>query len=383
MRKKVLATSWHPGGANAIVPVIKRLSDEKTVDVITVGHQYSEKIFEAAGINYKKIADYGLQDVSSGSMETLIKAEAPRLVLIGTSTQDENNKDVIEQTATLAAKKQNVLTLAVLDFWGNYSQRFNDIYTDTGEKFKFLPNKIAIMDQYAMEDMLSEGFDKNRLVITGNPHFDNLESRAKAFTPAEKQGIRDKIGLSAEVIFFYAASAWEKDAKDFGYWDLDNIQLINEAINELPGEQKNKVGIAIKLHPRVPPEDLDAITKYLNTHSNNQIKLVSGIGPQELALASDLTFTPASTIGIEAVYMGKPCISLQPGLSGPDFLYILTKNGIIPIGYTKQECKELVKRAILNEPYRKQALIEQASSFRTDGKATERVANLVYELLQS
>jgi len=380
MKKKILATSWHPGGANAIVPVIKRLSDEKKVDVITVGHQYSEKIFEAAGIPYKKITDYGLKDVSSGSMDALIQTEAPRLVLTGTSAQDENNKDVIEQTVTLAANKQNVLTLAVLDFWGNYSMRFNDIYT--GEKFKFLPDKIAIMDQYAMKDMLSEGFNKNRLAITGNPHFDNLESKAKAFTSSEKQGIRERIGLTTEIIFFYAANAWKKGMKDLGYWDLDNIQLINEAISELSDDQKNKIGVAIKLHPRVPSEDLDAITNYLNTHPSNQIKLVTGIGSQELVLASDLTFTPFSTVGIEAVYMGKPCISLQPGLTGHDFLSILTKNRIIPVGYTKQECKDLVKRAIVNEHYRKKDLVSKASTFRTDGKATERVTNLVYDLLK-
>ena len=79
--------------------------------------------------------------------------------------------------------------------------------------------------------------------------------------------------------------------------------------------------------------------------------------------------------------MSKPCISIQPGLITEDFLAVLTKNGLIPVGYTKEDCKSLVKKAILDDDYREKQLIEQASSFRTDGKATERVTNLVYEML--
>jgi hypothetical protein len=380
MRKKVLATSWHPGGANAIVPVIKRLSNEKRVDVVSIGHQYSENIFESSGIPYKKIADFGLKDVSPASMEVLIQAESPELVLTGTSAQDENNKEVIEQTATLAAKKQNVLTLSVLDFWGNYSLRFNDIYT--GEKFKFLPDKIAIMDKYAEKAMIDEGFENQKLIITGNPHFDNLESKAKRFTDADDKKLRQQIGMSQEILIFYAANTWKKDAPISGYWDLDNIRIINHAFNELPKQQQNKAGLIIKLHPRTPEEDVREIANYISENSSNNIRQVTDIGAQELVLASDLTLTSNSTVGIEAVYMGKPCISIQPRLKTADGLSILTKNKIIPVGYTVQECKNLIRKSILDPKYRQEELMKKASSFRTDGKATERVTNIVYEMLR-
>jgi len=88
-----------------------------------------------------------------------------------------------------------------------------------------------------------------------------------------------------------------------------------------------------------------------------------------------------STVGIEAVYMRKPCISIQPGLITEDFLAVLTKNRLIPVGYIEEDCKSLIKKVIVDKTYREKELIEQASSFRTDGKATERVTNLVYEML--
>ncbi len=62
---------------------------------------------------------------------------------------------------------------------------------------------------------------------------------------------------------------------------------------------------------------------------------------------------------------------------------ILTKNEIIPVDYTPEDCRALVKKAFVDRNYREQELIQQASSFRTDGRATERVTDLVYQLLES
>ena len=372
--KKVLAASWHPGGINAIIPVIKQIEADKKVSLTLIVQEYSEAILQQATIHYKTISDYSLENVSKESMHKLLEKENPDLVLTGTSAQDEKTQDVLEQTTVLAARERDITTISVLDFWGNYSLRFNDIYTD--EKFKFLPDKIAIMDVYAEKAMLEEGFDREKLAITGNPHFDNLEKKAKNFTDENKNELRAKIELTTNFLIFYAANSWKKYRQEYGFWDLDNVKMIDEVFQEL---SEHSVGLVIKLHPRVPEEDLTEIGGYIQ--EKNNIKLITGVDAPSLVLATDLTLTPNSTVGIEAVYMSKPCISIQPGLITEDFLAVLTKNGLIPVGYTKEDCKSLVKKAILDDDYREKQLIEQASSFRTDGKATERVTNLVYEML--
>lgn len=376
MKKKVLATSWHPGGMNAIAPVIQELTKEEKADIVAIAHQFSEKVLKERNIQYRTISDYNLNDVSISSMNRLLETESPNLILTGTSTQDDKNKDVIEQTITLAARQINIASLAVLDFWGSYSERFNDIYSN--EKFRFLPAKIAIMDEFAKRDMLEEGFSEEILVITGNPHFDSLESKARNFTEEEKQKIRRQISLESDLLIFYAANAMKHN--NLGYWDLDNIHLLKGVLDELPQEKKDKICLVAKLHPRLPEEDLNEIKYYIEHQPN--IRLVTDINPQELVLASDLTLTPFSTVGIEAVYMRRPCISIQPGLKGTDYLSVLTKNNIIPFGHTFEDCKSLVKRAIMDREYREGELIEKASGFRTDGKATERVTNLIYEMLK-
>ncbi len=377
-RKKVVAASCHQGGANAISPVIKTLIQAGKIEVVVIGHRFSEEIFQKNGIGYRTIGFYELKDVSVDSMGELLDIESPDLILTGTAAQNENDRDVIEQTLTLAAKRRNIRSLSVLDFWAEYFSRFKDIYT--GEVFKFLPDKIAIMDSYAEEAMVGEGFQRDRLIITGSPDFDKLKNMAESFTGSKQQKIRDKIGLNVDILVFYVAGVWKKE--NFGFWDIDNLRLINDVLSELPASFENKVGIVTKLHSRTPNEDLREISQYISQVPGRKIKLVN-MDPEKLILSSDLVLTSFSTLGVKAVYMKKPCISIQPGLKREDLLEILTKNEIIPVGRTKEDCKSLISKAITDKDYRERELIERASNFRTDGMATERVVELVYQMLEA
>ncbi|HII30176.1 hypothetical protein COT48_00970 [Candidatus Woesearchaeota archaeon CG08_land_8_20_14_0_20_47_9] len=101
---------------------------------------------------------------------------------------------------------------------------------------------------------------------------------------------------------------------------------------------------------------------------------------QELAAISDLVLGAFSTVLVEAIYMRKPVISMQPGLRGEDPIAFLTERKIIPVGYSEEACRLFIKTAILTKAYRKE-LLQKVSGFRTDGKATKRVVNLIYEML--
>jgi hypothetical protein len=399
MKKKVLATSWHTGGINAIIPVVKRISEEGRVDIVTIGHLNSENVLKDRGVSFKTVSDYGLSDVSVDSMERILDIEQPNLVLTGTSAQDAVNGDVVEQTVTLAANTRDIQSLAVLDYWANYSLRFNDIYTR--EKHRFLPDKIAIMDDLALQDMVAEGFNRDNLAITGNPHFDDLEGKARNFPDSEKRAIRDRLGFSGDFPFlFYAGGAFLEVKAQYGYWDQDILEIIVNSLSELP--EKRQPYVALSLHPGVldpaqKREDLPRLAEYINGIRYEKIKLVLGKEPwikidsqkyfvdpdlksQKLAIVSDLTMTASSTLGIEAVYMGKPCVSLQPNLSSEVDPLVISRNGIIPVGYTPEFCRGIVLSAANPDDYNH--IIERAACFRTDGKATERVTNLVYDMLK-
>lgn len=379
MKPKILATASHTGGANAIIPVLQRLQGESIVNLKVIGNHDAKKVFEKKGIVHKTLGDYNLQDSSLESAINLLSYESPNLIFNGTSDQDRKNKRFLAQNINLAGKIKNISTLAVLDTWGRYSQRFDDL--DTGEHLRFLPDKIAILDEYAEKKIVSEGFPKERLVITGNPHYDDLEAKARNFTEKEKSEIRERIGLGSESLFFFPCGTKKSKEKELGFWTLDGIRVVDEVLKEFPEEEvKRKYGFFIKLHPGFPQEDNSEILNYVNKNSEGRVKMVSDIEPRDLILASDLTINQYSTLGAEAVYMGKPCISLQPNLSGEDIFSYLTEEGIVPVGYTPKECKNLVRKCLVDEDYRAR-LQERTSKFKNDGKATKRVANLIYSML--
>lgn len=381
-RKKVLATSWHPGGANAIVPVIKKLRQENQVDVEVVGHGFSKAVFDSQGIKYHEVRDFGLIDVSPASMEGILKTTDSNFVLTGTSLQGDNEPEVIEQSTILAAKKLGIPSLAVLDFWANYTPRFSDEHfmkEDVMGKFRFLPDKVAVMDKYAESAMLEEGFDPGVIAITGNPHFDNLPAKAQAFNRLDRDRIISSTELSPNsTLGFYAGNVWREDEKVYGFWDLHNIDIAANVLNGL--EAKTKAGLIVKLHPRMAQEDVNEIDDYIACNGEGKIKRVMGIDSQDLILATDFTMTPCSTVGVEAIYLNKPSMSVQPGLETTDHLGFVTKTKVIPAGYTDLACAELMGRAFEDSDFRN-FMVKQASGFRTDGKATRRVTDLVYSMM--
>ena len=365
----MLAVAWHPGGANSIIPVIKKLRSEDKLKVVVLAREFSKNIFDKAGIEYKEISSYEVKDVSLESVSKILEKEHPDLLLSGTSNQNKKQREVIEQNAVLAAKMKGIPTLAVLDFWGNYWQRFSDIFT--GEKFKFLPDKIAIIDEFARKEMTEEGFEEEKLIITGNPHFEYI---SKKIDNSKKQKSRINLPLR-ELVFLYAGNAFKDNKKETGYWDLDNISLIVEVLKE--SSVKN-VSLIIKPHPRLPKENIEEIRKYTEKFKKDQVSLIENINTYELISISDLVIVAFSTIGLEAVFSNKPVISIQPGLKEKD-PSIISKKGIIPAGYNKEDCKLIVKKA-LDENYRKKIVL-RSQSFKKERNSTEKIKKLVYAMI--
>lgn len=376
-KKSILATSWHPGGINAIIPVIRRLKADGH-DVIVLGHEFSEPILANSGLPFKTIKDFGLSDVSLKSMSELLRNPqiVPDLVLTGTAQQEGKADDVLEQTIAVAARRLGIKTLAVLDFWdgvGNYYKRFTD--ERTGKKLELLPDRVGVLDNIALADMLAEGFPADRLEVTGNPHFDDLPAKAMAFTKEKRNEILQKIGLSGDTLFFFGGNAFKNANSNAGYyWDLDIVRIIAQSLQGL-----GNVGTAVRLHPRMPDDQKQEIADFIQNSGAN-MKLVTDIDSQTLALVADLVIVAFSTLGLEAVFMRRPCVSAQPGSVKENDVLIVSNKGVIPVGYTAQDCRQLLIKAADPE-YRRQ-LLEMSSGFATDGKATERVVQLVYSLLK-
>jgi len=191
-------------------------------------------------------------------------------------------------------------------------------------------------------------------------------------------------------LFFYAGGIeWEKNKKELGYSNIDHVNLFTSVLNEIPNE---KLSLIMALHPRMPNEEQEKIKEYLEQNKDDRIKFIAGlnsigVSSEEVSLASKLTYTAFSTVGIKAVYMGKPCISLQPNLIIPsDFkdgeVEFFINNPAIPLGNDYRTCKELIKKSFTNKNYLKN-LEENAknSNLYIRNESSPKIVNLIYDMI--
>lgn len=378
MKKRIIATSWHPGGANAILPVIRRLNQEGRADIVTIGHQYSEKIFGKGGIEYKTLGSYNLNDVSVDSMFSLLEKESPNIVFTGTSIQDDKNRDTIEHTLTLAAKGRGIKSLSVLDLWDiNCTKRFRDIYSESRE-LKFLPDKIAILDKLCEESMLKQGFPKEKLVITGNPYFDELIKLKEQFGEEDVHRVKSELGIDLDsYLLFYGASPIEHHyGNEFGYTEKTVLRELLDAVKKLEG--RKKISVIVGVHLRANKQDLEQIAEEYKL----PVIVSQSYPPRTAILASDAVVSSTSTALVESTYLGKPSISLQPGLKKDDLL-ITNKLGVTLPVYKHGEIGGVLEKLVFDKNYAAE-LSERGKTkgFGIDGKATERVTDLVYKMLE-
>lgn len=380
---KILATSFDQGGINSISPVIRRLSSIG-IDVVTIGQGKGERSFKKQKISYKTLNSYGLNEVNLDSMEKILKQEKPNIVLTGTGAPRENYGPIImDQAATLAARLKGIPSISVLDMWVSYIERFSGL--NNTQRLKFLPNKIAIMDEVAKKAMIKEGIPKELLVVTGNPYFDGHKEIRKRFRiPEDKERIHKDLGIpkgNYVILFVSQPIKANHPPNEFGY----NEEIVLRELLEASKNLKDKLPsftILVKGHPDKGKENLEPIiAEYKDDLSiilnkDYDIKLV--------ILASDVLVTMVSTAAVDAAYLSStiPIISLQPGLIGKDQL-ITNSLGLSHGVYKKGELQKtgILKDILLNKPSEEMTRKRLAFMEANDGKATERVTELVLSMI--
>lgn len=250
---KVLVAAQDPGGRNAIAPVIEALRAR--------GEEVSEDI------------------------------QRPDMILAGTSAGDSPDKRAI-------ASLPSVPSIAVLDFWSNYWQRFSSL----GEKdFAYLPTRVCVMDMIAQEEMLAEGFPADRIVVTGNPHFDRF---ADAITSDHEDRCRI-LFVSQPVREAANLPGFTKIGSD----EYDALRDVAMCLKALPEEYY----LSLRLHPKEPAD------KYASM-LDSRIRRANEETLEDAISVSGLVVGLFSPVLMQAAAAGKKVLSYEPVLFGLDML---------------------------------------------------------------
>lgn len=281
--ERVLAVVNHPGGANAVVPVVQHLIHAGVpCGIMTVAERVPS------------LARLGLPAYEAP--EPLVFDPRPDVLLLGTSVPDPRRPEGLEVQATIAARRDDIPTLAVLDYWAKYEGRFRL----PGRTFEeCLPDCIAVMDQRAADAM--RGFPPGTVVVTGNPHWERLAQRHPPLTPGRRTELRARFGVGdGERLVLFISQALDSSLQ------LGALQALIGAVESLPGTI-----IGIRPHPR---EEIGTFTPFLSP----RVRIIAGDESiYDAGRAADARVGIYSTTLFEYALLGLSAISYQPALLHP------------------------------------------------------------------
>jgi len=184
----------------------------------------------------------------------------------------------------------DIPTVVVVDNWINFKKRFID---------GSCPSKICVVDNDALLNALKDGIPRDKLEVTGNPHFETILKNRK---PRKILFIGEPITLDYP----------------FGYWGFDEyttcLSLINNCGNDV---------VYYKQHPR---EKIKA-----------GIRLAFG-NTLDIIYDYDIVVGMSSMVLLEALMIGRRVISYMPGLNREN-PFILDKKGILKTITNEKELK--------------------------------------------
>jgi hypothetical protein len=371
MNKKILVACNDPGGTMACLPVIKRLMGENNIRVHIYAGGIAQNILNSENIPYKTFPLNCIYKKDLWEIEGVLDKEKPDLVFTSTSFGK-----VIDNAILFTAIKREIKTVALLDQWCNYSQRFR-IYTPN-RNHEYLPNVIGVMDVFAKSEMIKEGFPPERLIIMGHPYFDSITIQKKDLSAIEKLNFKKEYNIDKEnILIVFAAEPFRPwDLKKIGYTDITIANQLVRAIESISKETRKKITLLIKLHPRDKRRDT---AFFVNAGKNVRILLVRGGQAIKFILNADIVAGMSSIFLLESFLLGKPTISIQIDRKIEDDL-ITSKIGLTkPIKSYPELYNALLE--IINGSSKKRLKRHYKEFPWLDGKSTERALSFIKGML--
>ncbi|MDP3396775.1 MAG: CDP-glycerol glycerophosphotransferase family protein [Methanoregula sp.] len=367
----VVSIAGDPGGAQALAPVISLLAKEKKYILLPLAYREACRIMHEKGLKPQCLEE----TTTVSDAEEILRRESVDLLLTATS----NNPACLEKKFIAAARDLHIPSVAVIDFWSNYVQRFGDMQGN----LVYLTDRIAVMDELACESMIAEGFPLDRIVVTGQPAFDALLERSNRSTDEEKTRIRHMLAIPDDSIFVLFVSQpftmiyGEDCTKPHhpGFTEKTVLPKLVNALEQIYQKRKQPITLVIRPHPRERPED------YRKFKSQKIGILVTSEGDaHDIVQAADLVTGMNTELLVEACYLGCLVASLQPGLAVQDPLPT-NRLGLSRAVYSIEEIKPILEELLFDEKS-KDEIRRNTKQFRPGGRSASNVVHLVEQMLK-
>lgn len=250
--------------------------------------------------------DYNLNPLCAvDDLSTQMRCISPDVILLGTTRYPSP-----ERSITKLARPMRIPSVAILDDWSNYLERFSD-----GPSKYVLPDLICCPDKLAKQEMLDEGISEDRLMITGHPALAIVAEKIKkrSASPPPRPNFFPTDGTPVMVFLS------ETHSLDFGVCEGQSGPLgpylgyTEFSVRQELANLTSSIFIVEKLHPS------DTRTFSLPTDCVPGRWINSPKYPLwELLWHADIVVGMKSVALLESALLGRPTVSYQPNLIGPD-----------------------------------------------------------------
>ncbi len=272
------------------------------------------------------------------------------------------------------AKKRNIPTVSlqhglITDNILSYYHKPEHI-TNKNSSLNFpLPDKMCVWSERAKTNLVQFGmFHPSIPVITGDPKVDFLPKAIKTFE-LEKISKKFNVQKNNKIILFATENL--PNQKERVMVAKNVISLMKSLMN---------FHLILKIHPN--ETDISIYKKLISEYGLSNYTIIKDANLYELLYLADIVIVSYSTVGVEAMRMGKPVISLNLMDLHNDAPIIREKVAI----EVREPVDLLTTTKKYLEPHYSQKLIENGKIFAEkqlgilDGKATYRIINQILQL---
>ncbi len=364
-----VAVAGDIGGAKAIAPVIAEMVVDPRWVVRAYSYGPAKQYWTQCGFPARELEG----SVDLDSCRAILIRERADCLLSGTSWKSGHWETTFIAAARLCARP----SLVVLDYWSNYQERFRDSVGRIQ-----LPDRIAVMDEYARREIIVAGFPAERLEVTGQPAFDEVRPPSGEETRRRRERIRKWLRLEPrELLVVFASqpiSELYADADDRhpGYTEKTVLCELTATLERLSLRADRSITLLVRPHPREEEQEYRGL-------SSGRIGIVVSKEQdgRTVVSAADLATGMSTCLLLEACLMGCPVVSLQPGLRTKDMLPT-NRWGISRAVYQFAEFDEVLSQYLLGANIGSDKLA-RSETFLPDGRATERVKSELRQLVDS
>lgn len=325
--KKIVLFSRDPGGANTIIPLVSKLKSK--YEVLLFGKDVALIKYEQNQLEYRNIIKE-CKEISIKSMEQFLEKYSPDFVITGTSADDHTEKYLWK-----AATRLGIPSFAILDQWVNYGIRFSKYGVSQIREYEesklheYMPTKILVMDELAKQEMIREGIEEEKVLVTGQPYFDCFIEQMDEIGEQTILASKELLGVREEPIIVFVSEpickTYGENKNYWGYKEETIFRIFHNTLNRITKDFKKRITVIIRPHPK---EEIDIWNQRVKETPYISYRIDTKVDGKVVIKMADLICGMSSMFLLEAALYQKKIMSIQIGLSKEN-PFLLDQNGII------------------------------------------------------